>query len=645
MTFQKNKQFGVGLIEVLITTVVIALGLLAVASMQGTFISSSGDSKTRAEALIIAERQMENLRNMMQSGDFTTLPTPTSPVVGVNTSFTVGQAVSPLTSPNRKQITVTVNWGGGGDDKEIILTSELVFSDPKASVSLSELGDSGSGGVGQAPSPNQNASESVEQQIDIFDSNSNLLSGVSLVTGETNLYTNGDGNMYRDDGNNITGTLVVYCTGLSDFGSEVDLITPLNYDATTGALNTSNLIKLKAKRLNLDGIAGNESIELYTVNYIGTTADGSCTLQHRYFGGVIIPIKGTVHTLFDLDDIKIDFNKEDMFCVFNPQPNGVVINEAPYACYVGGNCVSGPDGTDTDFTTCPSTAVADAKVGFGGFRGNVGLLNVDDAGGGKESICFGEEIAGTNTIFSTARKYKTLNSGVEQGINQSFTCQDFFIVGHQANVSSLAAECAAETGSLNLPPKEVVRSLTNVSNTVATTNTSYCLSLTPRSYTLTGTISNVTGTIITVTANGISCTLSGNDYTCQGASSGTSLQVNASTATQTGSCIISGLLTSPATGSCNIALTTPPTYNISGVITGLNGGATVTVTDSIINTPITCTSDTISYSCSISTNETSIRIYAVKNSQSNATCSIISLSGNAGETITLPASSCTLDFQ
>ena len=644
MAFQRNKQFGVGLIEVLITTVVIALGLLAVASMQGTFISSSGESKTRAEALIIAERQMESLRNMMQSGDFTTLPTPTSPVVGVNTSFTVGQTVGTLTSPDRKQITVTVSWDGGGADKEIILSSELVFSDPKASVSLSEYGDSGSGGFGQSPSPNQNASESVEQQIDIFDSDSNLLSGVSLVDGETNLYTNGDGNMYRDDGNNKTGTLVVYCSGLNDF--EVDLITPLNYDETTGELNTSNLINLKAKRLNLDGIAGNESIELYTVNFIGSTADGSCTLQHRYFGGVIIPIKGTVHTLFDLDDIKIDFNKEDMFCVFNPQPNGVVISEAPYACYVGGNCASGPDGTDTDFTTCPSTAVADAKVGFGGFRGNVGILNVDDDGGGKESVCFGEELAGTNTIFSTARKYKTLNSGVEQGINQSFTCQDFFIVGRQANVSRLAAECAAEAGTLNLPPKEVVRSLTNVSNTVATANTSYCTPLTPRAYTLTGTVSNVTGTL-TVTANEISCTLSGNDYTCRGTTSGTSLQVNANTATQTGSCTATGLTTDPASGGCNIALTIPPVYNLTGVVSGVatNKSLTVTVSDGLISNSCNPTQgvETATYNCSISTNETSIRLDAV-NFKSTEACTILGLTGTAGQTITLPSSSCNFAF-
>ena len=58
-----KMQDGIGLIEVLITTVVVALGLLAVASLQGDFIKSSGDNKIRAEALVLAEKKVEALRN------------------------------------------------------------------------------------------------------------------------------------------------------------------------------------------------------------------------------------------------------------------------------------------------------------------------------------------------------------------------------------------------------------------------------------------------------------------------------------------------------------------------------------------------------------------------------------------------------
>ncbi|MBE0472261.1 MAG: hypothetical protein IBX55_22475, partial [Methyloprofundus sp.] len=562
-------------------------------------------------------------------------------------------------SPDRKQITLTVSWDGGGADKQIVLTSELLFSDPKSSVSLSAFGESGSGGVGQSPSPNQNASESAEQQIELFESNGALKAGLTLVPETSNLYTTTDGDMYRDDGNNKTGTLAVYCSDLGASDFDVDLINPANYPLTyqtDGTYTTANGIMLLAKRVDLDGISGNESIELYTQNYNGTTADGTCTLQHRYFGGVIIPIKGTVHTVFNLDHIKIDFNKEDMFCAFNPKPNGDSIKSGPYACYVGGNCANGPNGSDTDFTTCPSTAIADAKVGLGGFRGNIGLLNIDDDGGGKESVCFGEELAGTNTVFSTARKYKTLNlnSGIEEGINRSYACQDFYIVGRQANVSRLAAECTAKVGTLNLPPKEVVRTLTNevvrkltnAANTVETTNTSYCSPLTPKTYTLTGIVSEVTGTL-TVTANGNSCTPSGNTYTCSGTTTGTSIQVNASTPTQTGSCTATGLTTNQATGSCDIALTIPPVYSLIGQVSGVatNKDLTVIITDGLVSHSCNAAQRvaTASYSCSISTNESSIRV-EVENHRDNAACTILGLTGGAGEAISLPSTSCTFAF-
>ena len=58
-----QKQKGIGLIEVLIATVVIAIGLLAVAAFQTNLISGSGENKTRAQAMVLAEQKMEELRN------------------------------------------------------------------------------------------------------------------------------------------------------------------------------------------------------------------------------------------------------------------------------------------------------------------------------------------------------------------------------------------------------------------------------------------------------------------------------------------------------------------------------------------------------------------------------------------------------
>ncbi|MEO1929062.1 MAG: hypothetical protein ABGX51_01675 [Gammaproteobacteria bacterium] len=655
----KINQKGIGLIGILITAVVIAIGLLAVASMQGEFYSSSGNSKTRAEALVIAEHEMEILRNMIQKSDYTSLPAPTSPVDGTNTSYTVTTASDSGTHANTQLITITVSWSGGGNGQQVIIRSEIVFSNPANSVAISSYGDASSGSNSKGPNPNQNSSVSVEARVELFNSDSTVKTGFTLVTGETNLYTqDSTGDIYRDDGSNLTGALVIYCSGAGLSNFDVDLTNPINYDIITGELLNPPSVYLLAKRTDLDNASGDEAIELYTENYLNGTADGTCTLQHQYFGGVIITLKGTVYTVFDLDDIKVDFNKEDMLCVFNPYPNEVSIDEAPYACYVGGNCTSGPAGVtnNTDFNTCPNPAVADTSVGTGGFSGNVGLLNVDDDGGGKESVCYGEELAGTNTIFSTARKYKTINTGVEQGINELYDCQDYLIVGRKANQAQLAAECSTQMTNLglnlNLPPKEVIRPLSGgVANTVVTTlNATYCSVPTPFAYIINGSISSATGTITVSDANG-SCTVGGiygTDYECTGYTTGSDVEVHAVTATQTGSCIVTGLSSGTTTGSCDpdIEMVAPPTYIITDAISGLNGNASVTVTDYLITndcTPSSATTGT-GYECSISTNETSIRIDGVKNSNSNAACTIIGLTGSPGDIVTIPSGSCTLSF-
>ena len=59
-----KSSIGVGLIEVLITTVVIALGVLAIASLQGGLIGESGVNKTRSECQVLANSKLEQLRDI-----------------------------------------------------------------------------------------------------------------------------------------------------------------------------------------------------------------------------------------------------------------------------------------------------------------------------------------------------------------------------------------------------------------------------------------------------------------------------------------------------------------------------------------------------------------------------------------------------
>jgi len=576
-----KKQTGGGLIEVLIAMVVIAVGLLAVASMQGNIVSSSSENKTRAEAIDLAEQKIEAWRNNINESDFTGIGTGTGSesVTGVNAAFTRGWNITDVTS-TRKEIAVTVSWGANTDQR-VMLTSQIAFSDPGNSAGIAAYGAF----AGKSPSPNQSSSESINDTTALFDSAGNLLDGVASVSGTSNLYTK-DGKLYRDEGNNI-GRGVSYCdqiTGLMEF--DPDLTNPLNYYATgpnAGTLKTTGLINLVVRRLDLDNVTGNEAIELYRRNYIGNSADGSCTPLHRYFGGAIITIKGNIRTVNSLDDIKVDFNKTDMLCVYNP---GQTEKVRPYACYAGANCNYGPAGSNTNVRTCPDPTAANADVGPGGFSGNVGLLNLKDSGGSKENVCFADELNyGPITTYATARKYKTLNDGAEQGINRSYDCQDFYIVDRQANFSKLAAKCAEVVGTLNLPPKEVIRTISGdnvLGNTTANlANTSYCSARVNTTYTIAvslPSVSGVTYTLIPPPNGTCSPTPVTSTATCTVTTAGTAIQILAISSTGSrGSCIVADLAPDPTDPStttnlpCSITPTNPPVYTIVGPLTQPNG--------------------------------------------------------------------------
>ncbi|MGR9117355.1 MAG: type IV pilus modification PilV family protein [Gammaproteobacteria bacterium] len=635
----RTTNKGVGLIEVLVSLVVIALGLMAVASMQGNFLSSSGDSKARAEAQSLAEDKIEEFRNNMIKGDYDAIITSGAPenIAGVNESFARSWTVNDLTSPDRKQLTVTICWSAGCDalnpatNQQIVLTSEIAFTNPAASVSLANYPDDGTGSFGEAPSPGQSASETVDDKpVQLKKSDGTLNDGVTETTIDGYTFYLFEGNYYRLIGGTLFGEQVFLCNTLNQF--EIDLSSPKNYDPITldplydfdpltGTFSPFNadddLAYLYTIRRSLDGVAGNEVIELFTQNFVKTGAgnnisydlDGTCTREHRFFGGIILPMKGTVHTLFNLDDIKIDHNKEDMFCTFNP---GSGHTSRHYACYVGGDCDVSVAGDEADVTQCPNPVAADAKVGPGGFSGNVGLINVDDDGAGKESVCFEEDLDGTSLNFATARKYKTLNAGHEQGINEAYSCQNFFIVGRQANLNKLSAECSAKAGSLNLAPKEIVRTLNGPNTVVTTVNENFCGDRTLETYTLNVTFEGGLPTNVETLKTGIdpNCEINGATATCLETTYGKTARIYAKNLTQSGTCTITPLSLAAA-NSCTIELVETPAYILNGTLTGVGNLPDMHVEDSFGNTG-NCTPADGTFSCSIATSDTTITIQTQK---------------------------------
>ncbi|MGZ8928612.1 MAG: type IV pilus modification PilV family protein, partial [Methylobacter sp.] len=185
-----KKQRGIGLIEVLITSVMIAIGLMALTSLQGSLMNSSGDTKARSEAVKLAETKLEQFRNNISKTGFDTdLATGNDSVDGTNATFTRSWTVTDAASPARKNIGVQVTWGGASADETVNMVSQAVWANPGKAT---DYATDGNGLSAKAPSPNNNSSATPGKQFDLDE-----------ITGETAL-TDGSGLIqYKEDGGHI----------------------------------------------------------------------------------------------------------------------------------------------------------------------------------------------------------------------------------------------------------------------------------------------------------------------------------------------------------------------------------------------------------------------------------------------------------
>ena len=293
-------------------------------------------------------------------------------------------------------------------------------------------------------------------------------------------------------------------------------------------LTATGLATVKVRRIDFDGVTGNEAIQLFE---LGTgNADGYCIPRIRFNGGVIIPIKGTVYSkatdgnganasFLDVNLFTFNASETGAYCIFNPASN---VTEADYICYVGGNCTGATGGSDSNVLTCPATPVAAAKVGPGGWRGKVGLLGIATENSGGRNVCFAEEVVATPARLDTARNYFARHSGINEGINKPYSCHNFLIVNGQANDSAVHSECSDKAGEivgLTLASKTIQRNVADdVSNTFdPTIDTSSCSGGLGTSHILTANIIATGGTPITgslTSLNVVGCTGSGIVYTC-----------------------------------------------------------------------------------------------------------------------------------
>lgn len=189
-----NKQRGVGLIEALIAALMVAVGLMALTAMQGGLMHGSGESKTRTEAVKLAEAKLEELRNNISKDDYDDIGDSAADesINGSNSTFTRSWTVSTATNPDRKNINVTVTWGNGADET-INMVSEVSWGNPGKAT---DYATDGTGLAGKAPSPNNNSSSAAGTHFNLDEIN-----GETPLNDGSNLlkYTDASGYIYLLD--------------------------------------------------------------------------------------------------------------------------------------------------------------------------------------------------------------------------------------------------------------------------------------------------------------------------------------------------------------------------------------------------------------------------------------------------------------
>jgi len=504
MKYLQQKQHGIGLIEVLISTVVIAIGLLATASLQTGFLSGSSDNKARAEALVLAEQKIEELRNnatkvayeAAPSSDVGTTTADPNAIVGTNATFTRSWTITDTeafltTAPARKNISVQVSWDSdGGTDSDgdgtiidanekVNITTEIAWINPSDSALYGEQQLTGAGGA--VPSPRQNASEDI-------DAASEDVIGTNLEITDLNATTSGTAGVDQQLQVNPDGTILI----LSQVAPESHFYTAAHSDFST----------------KIDpGV-----IAVFLCNDADNDVETEDTCAHiqNHFGGVVHRVKGKVYSVSgnDLSDTRIAWTSSGVHACFNGEvtiDSGIA--ERAYECVYAGNCDASDEGLRTASSGGNPTApgcfigegadsvvsdaqIGDRHVGPGGEYGDIGLLGLNDQGGGgssREQVCFledtvdpetspllatsGSDILNENYLYSvTKRLYVTrrierndglnINEHKSEGINRSYSNHNFFIVARGNGASANETCHDAVVGSFrSIAPRNIFRAL------------------------------------------------------------------------------------------------------------------------------------------------------------------------------------------
>lgn len=151
---RRRGQRGIGLIEALVSLLVLALGMMSFAALQGRLRLNSDVAKQRSEATRLGQEAIEGFRSFGTLATFDAVGSGTTTVsastVASNTRYTVTRTVTDLpraglTNAPVKNLLVTVTWAdrtaltAGGvvlDNQSVTFRTLIARSDPAVAASL-----------------------------------------------------------------------------------------------------------------------------------------------------------------------------------------------------------------------------------------------------------------------------------------------------------------------------------------------------------------------------------------------------------------------------------------------------------------------------------------------------------------------------
>lgn len=145
MTFNKamKRQAGQGLIETLIMTLIIFLVVVSLLSFEATLAYNDSLTAQRNDATLLAENELEKLRDfqvlntLVPYTAFMSIVSGTATSVGVNTTYTITWTVTQTASPLYDTVNVTVTWSDRrGVAQSIELSTVIAGLDPTTSSSV-----------------------------------------------------------------------------------------------------------------------------------------------------------------------------------------------------------------------------------------------------------------------------------------------------------------------------------------------------------------------------------------------------------------------------------------------------------------------------------------------------------------------------